>query len=91
MDRKRENALDLLRIIAAFLVVQGHVYVNYKAFSATSIYASEIAPNAIIVFILNFLRCQNWAVPAFFMVSGAFVLSSSKTGDFSSFYSKTWK
>lgn len=91
MDRKRENALDLLRIIAAFLVVQGHVYVNYKAFSATSIYASEIAPNAIIVFILNFLRCQNWAVPAFFMVSGAFVLSSSKTADFDSFYRKTWK
>ncbi|MCR4850226.1 MAG: acyltransferase [Lachnospiraceae bacterium] len=87
----RENGLDLLRIIAAFLVVQVHIFVNYKAFSAGSIYASEITPDPVAVFILTFMRCQNWAVPAFFMVSGAFILSTGRTGDFGSFYRKTWK
>lgn len=87
----RDNGIDLLRIIAAFLVVTGHVMTTsfsqyYEKLGAGGSFTPDITS-----WILSFFRCGHWAVVAFFMVSGAFVLSSSKTGDFSSFYSKTWK
>ncbi len=87
----RDNGIDLLRIIAAFLVVAGHVMsTSFSQYYEKLGAGRSITPD-ITTWILSFFRCVHWAVVAFFMMSGAFVLSSSKTGDFSSFYSKTWK
>ncbi len=88
--RKRENGLDLLRCIAAFGVVLAHVVSPYKHYYEPLAKAGAFVPNAT-SWIIAFLRMQNWVVPAFFMMSGAYILSSAKTGDFRSFYRKTWK
>lgn len=83
---KRENGLDLLRIIAAYLVVSLHVCTfernlvsdlgelnfNYHYF----MFIRQITTSAVIVFI---------------MLSGAFVLKASSTKDIGTFYKKTWK
>ena len=88
--KNRDNALDLLRVIAAFFVVLIHSHESYMLLYKGSVYANEI-PGGAAMFIISFLRAVNWAVPIFFFSSGAFVLSNPGTGDFASFYRKTWK
>ena len=88
--KKRENGLDLLRCIAAFGVVLAHVLSPYKHYYEPLAKAGAFVPNAA-SWIVAFLRMQNWAVPAFFMMSGAYILGSARTTDFKSFYKKTWK
>ncbi len=86
----RDNAMDLLRIIAAFLVVMIHSHESYMLLYRSSSHGAEM-PGLLINCIVSFMRAVNWAVPIFFFSSGAFVLSNPKTGDFASFYHKTWK
>lgn len=84
--KKRENALDLLRILAAYLVVTVHVCTFERKF-VTGI--GELNFNYhYFVFIRNI--AQN-AVIIFIMLSGAFVLKASSTKDFGTFYKRTWK
>ena len=86
----RDNAIDLIRILAAFLVVLIHAHESYILLYQGSAYASIIPGNTTML-IISFMRAVNWAVPIFFFSSGAFVLTNPKTGDFGSFYRKTWK
>ncbi len=88
--KQRENGLDLLRCIAAFGVVLAHILSPYKHYYDTLVKAGAFIPDAV-SWTVVLLRMQNWAVPAFFMLSGAYILGSAKTGDFRSFYRKTWK
>ena len=80
---KRENALDLLRIIAALLVIGAHVY--------TSAYHSYDSAGSIRIYYKIFRYTAEMAVPVFFMLSGAFVIASPKTADYKSFFKKTWR
>ena len=80
---KRENALDLLRILAALLVVGAHVY--------TSAYHSSNLSGAFRIYYRAFRYTAEMAVPVFFMLSGGFVIASPKTMDYKSFFKKTWK
>ena len=86
----RDNAMDLLRIIAAFLVVMIHSHESYMLLYRAGSHGTEM-PGLMINCIVSFMRAVNWAVPIFFFSSGAFVLSNPRTGDFGSFYRKTWK
>ena len=87
--KKRENGLDLLRLIAAFCVVMIHNVGAYKTLYENAAESSENFVPDFTVWVTAFVRAQNWAVPAFFLISGAFVLSSGKTADFGAFYKNT--
>ena len=84
--KKRENGLDLLRLIAAFLVVFGHEISTYKNLYEKAAETAGGMAADFSVWVIGFARAQIWAVDAFFMLSGAFVLSSAKTTDFGGFY-----
>ena len=84
MKPNRENGLDLMRIIAAVLVVAIHcgslMYVNAATYDTA----------AISLYMLVAVLAKG-GVGFFFMVSGAFLLSSERTQDIGTFYKKTFK
>ena len=84
MKSNRENGLDLMRIIAAVFVVMVHcgalLYVN----------AAELDTAAISLYMVLAVFAKS-CVSFFFMVSGAFLLSSPRTQDIKAFYKKTFK
>ena len=88
--KNRENALDLLRILSAFLVIGTHVYtISYHAVSA--VYSETGVLSASVLYYKAFRLLAEAAVCVFFMLSGAFIVASRSTADFGSFYKKTWK
>ncbi len=89
--KSRQNGLDLLRLISAFLVVYGHVFSAYKECAERFAEEGSVTAVSIPTWILYYFRAQNWMIAAFFMLSGAFLLSSKSSSDFPSFYRKTWK
>ena len=84
--KKRENGLDLLRIISAFFVVALHVCTNeLKMVKAANVLNAEF-------FFFTIIRhFTSIAVVCFFCLSGAFILKAGSTADYMSFYKKTWK
>lgn len=77
--RSRENGWDLMRVIAAVFVVFAH--------SAALTVKNAPAPDmAAILAYMVFMILAKVSVIFFFMVSGAFVLSSSRTLDLKAFY-----
>lgn len=83
--KKRENGLDLLRLIAISCVVFGHtgtVELNI---------AKKMGSGLEYYFFTGARSFFNWSVAAFFLMSGAFVLAAESTKDYQSFYKKTWK
>lgn len=78
----REKNLDLLRVIAAFLVVMLHTSVRPTMVNITQHTASFTVANF-------FNSATRVAVPIFVLLSGAFLLSNQKNESFSNFYKKT--
>lgn len=86
--KKRENGLDLLKIIAAFMVVAAHVENNgLNALVAQYTAGTLVKDYTYYFFVILRIFCT-WAVPLYIMASGAFVLASPKTADHKSFYKK---
>jgi surface polysaccharide O-acyltransferase-like enzyme len=83
---KRENSLDLLRIISTIAVILIHVnYFYFKLRSENNGGLHDI--NYVVESLINIVT--RFSVPAFVMLSGAFLLGNLKNADFKSFYRKT--
>ncbi len=82
--RTRENNYDLLRICSTIAVITIHI--NYQYFEKRA-YAPSDHIYYYIESILNIIT--RFSVPAFVMLSGAFLLSNPKNRDFVGFYKKT--
>lgn len=84
MAKKRLVYPDLLRVIAGFMVILGHVTSNgIRGYNMnTSVWTASIIINSL---------CH-WSVPAFFMVSGMFFLDPQKEVDTKNLYTKSiWR
>lgn len=79
MSNERESNYDLLRILSAFAVVMLLVSVVFLKFNDIK------APSncSLSVIVLNTLT--RFAVPCFFMTSGAFILADEKNADYKFF------
>lgn len=78
----REKNLDLLRVIAAFLVVMLHTSVRPTMVNIHQPTASFTVANL-------FNAATRVAVPIFVLLSGAFLLDNQKNENFRQFYKKT--
>lgn len=83
--QKRENGLDLIRIIAALFVVAVHV---------CTVQRKIVTSSEVIDFNYHFFSLmRHWAqsaVTVFLMLSGAFVIKGKSTRDYRAFYKKSW-
>lgn len=84
MTNKREKNLDVLRVLATFLVVLLHVSSNYVAVNVKS-------PNMHFTVGNFFEAITRIGVPIFVMLSGAFILDNTKNKEYKKFYKKTFK
>lgn len=86
MSKKRENGLDLLRVIAAILVCAVHV---------CNVGRSQAAEYTNLNFEFHFFyvifHFGQAAVACFVALSGAFIIKASSTKDYKTFYRRTWK
>ncbi len=92
--KKRENGLDLLKVLAAFNIVVAHTFASFLSAVTSGIEKGTLTAGPVPVLSALIRICMvhfGGAVPMFFMASGAFVLASAKTADIRSFYRKTWK
>lgn len=80
----RNNSLDLLRIISTFAVILIHCNARYFMDRSTDI---SFSANYVAESIMNIIT--RFSVPAFVMISGAFILGNDKNRDFKYFYSKS--
>lgn len=78
--QKRESNYDILRVISAFAVVMLHVSGGMLAFNDMGVPTNLNLPLMLINHIVRF------AVPCFFMLSGAFHLADKKNVDYRYFY-----
>ncbi len=86
---KRENNYDLLRIICAISVIVIHVSNKYlKAYTNSNIFGEVYNRGIIVSCMYNVLT--RFAVPCFFMLSGAFLLSNNKNKNYKAFYKKSF-
>lgn len=83
--QKRENGLDLMRIIAALFVVAVHV---------CTVQRKIVTSSEVLDFNYHFFSfMRHWAqsaVTVFIMVSGAFVIKGKSTRNYRAFYKKSW-
>jgi surface polysaccharide O-acyltransferase-like enzyme len=86
MSKKRENGLDLLRVIAAILVCAVHVCNVGRAQAA-----DYTDLNFEFHFFYVVFHLAQAAVACFIALSGAFILKASSTKDYMAFYRRTWK
>ena len=85
MYEKRESNFDLLRIFSAFAVVMLHVSGGFL-----QINEMKVPTNcSFSVMVLNHI--VRFAVPCFFMLSGAFILDNERNADYKYFYKKALK
>jgi surface polysaccharide O-acyltransferase-like enzyme len=89
--KKRENGLDYLRLIAAFLVVMTHANTLSRSTIKKLVAAGEVTKNFTYYYFMISRQLSEVAVPIFILLSGAFVLAAKSTKDYKSFYKKTWK
>ncbi len=86
-NKKRENGLDLLRIISAVAVVLIHV----NAFYFVDHVKNNDSQNSLIYIVESILNIvTRFSVPCFVMISGAFNLNNDKNSDWRSFYCKSF-
>ena len=87
--KRRYNGLDLMKVVAAFFVVCAHVINNAlnRLFAMRD--AGELVKDFSYYFFISLRVFCTWAVPMFIMASGAFVLASSGTKDYRTFYRKS--
>ena len=85
MPKYRESNFDLLRIISAFAVVMLHVSYLFLKIDDQSVFSNCHFP---ILFMTSITR---FAVPCFFMLSGAFILADERNADYKYFYKKSFK
>ena len=85
MEKTRESNYDLLRICSAFAVIVLHVSGSFLVYNE-----AEIPTNCIFsVMLIN--HVVRFAVPSFFMLSGAFILADERNVDYRYFYRKAAK
>lgn len=87
MRMKRENSLDLMRVIAACSIVFFHSAGNLN----TKFALGSDMSGAEMTTVLGLTFIAKAAVVLFLLVSGAFTLSSSALSDVRGHYRKTWK
>lgn len=85
MPKTRESNYDLLRICAAFAVVMLHVSGGFLRYDSMDVPTNCTLP----VMLLN--HVVRFAVPCFFMLSGAFLLSDVRNADYAYFYRKSFR
>ena len=85
MSNERESNYDLLRILSAFAVVVIHVSTGFLKFNDIK------APVNCSLSIIIFNTLSRFAVPCFFMISGAFILADERNVDYKYFYQKSIK
>ncbi len=85
MPKVRESNFDLLRIFSAFAVVMTHVSGFFLQFNEMRVPEGCRFPTMLIVTMASF------AVPCFFMLSGAFILADERNADYKYFYKKSFK
>lgn len=83
MIKIRESNYDLLRIISAFAVVMLHVSGGFLVCDEAAVPTNCSFP----IMMLN--HVVRFAVPCFFMLSGAFLLADKKNADYKFFYKKS--
>lgn len=86
MPKVREPNFDFLRIISTIAVVMHHVSAKYLQFDSAGMLISE---SPFQIMLLNHL--VRFAVPCFFMLSGAFILGDERNADIKYFYKKSFK
>lgn len=83
---RRENAFDLLRIIASVAVILLHV--SAKGLDEYAFGGGRTVQ----IGIVNLMNCSTrFAVPCFVMLSGAFLLDDDRNSDYRYFYKKSLK
>ena len=86
---KRETNYDLLRIVSTIAVIMIHVSAIYKnAITDNRIFGEEYSNHILAIIIYNTL--SRFAVPCFMMISGAFLLSDKRNGNYKHFYKKAF-
>lgn len=85
MSLSRESNFDLLRIVSAFAVVMLHVSSGFLQTDEMKVPTNCHFP----IMLLNHL--VRFAVPCFFMLSGAFILADERNADYKYFYKKSFK
>lgn len=85
MLKNRESNFDLLRILSAFAVVMLHVSGGFLQSNEIGSFENCHLP----VMVLNHI--VRFAVPCFFMMSGAFVLADDRNADYKYFYKKSFR
>lgn len=89
-NKCREDNYDLLRVICTIAVIVIHVSGIYKnAISYENVFGYLIEKNIVVILLYNTL--SRFAVPCFVMLSGAFLLSDNRNGEYRTFYRKTVK
>ena len=86
MPKVREPNFDFLRIISTIAVVMLHVSAKYLHFDSSGMLINE---TPFPIMLLNHL--VRFAVPCFFMLSGAFILEDDRNADIKYFYNKSFK
>lgn len=81
---KRDNSIDLLRIVASFFVVAIHVSGTYDIMMTNGL----LAPSYSLSVMMNLTDC---GVSIFFVISGAFLLSNDRYASFKTFYKHSAK
>lgn len=84
MSKSREANFDLLRIISASAVVLLHI-------SGSFLQCSDAVPRNCTLPLMLINHIVRFAVPCFFMLSGAFVLDDERNVDYKYFYKKSFK
>ena len=85
MTKTRESNFDLLRTISAFAVIMLHISYWFLRIDDTSVFTNCHFPTLFLTSITRF------AVPCFFMLSGAFILADERNADYKYFYKKSIK
>lgn len=85
---KREGNYDLLRIVSTIAVIMIHVSAAYIGEFETN-EVRNYDSNMMYGYIYNTI--SRFAVPCFVMLSGAFILSNEKNGNYGYFYRKTFR
>lgn len=87
---KRENNYDLLRILCAVAVITLHVSGSYlEAGTDLTKFGDYYTTHILTSCIYN--AFSRYAVPCFFMLSGAFILANDRNADYRYFYRKEFK
>ncbi|MBQ9328594.1 MAG: acyltransferase [Solobacterium sp.] len=87
--KERENNYDVLRVISAFGVVIAHVSASFVETFLWDFY--DGLPGNHPLYSVLYTTIGRFTVPAFFMLSGAFLLSDSRTGDVHSFFKRSFQ